>query len=98
MAEDVIVTAALCTILGFVLGMTIGRATSPKTFNPLQTYVECYACECRCIHPGQDDGQTTCWKHHDCSDGSCTHQDNDDDYHESVYRDWETNAYTKLTY
>lgn len=38
-----------------------------------QTYVECYACECRCINPGQDDGQTTCWTHHDCSDGSCTH-------------------------
>jgi hypothetical protein len=38
MAEDVIVTAALCTILGFVLGMIIGRATSPKTFNPLQLY------------------------------------------------------------
>ena len=52
-----------------------------------QTYVECYACECRCIHPGHDDGQTTCWKHHDCSDGSCTHQDNDDDYREEVDHD-----------
>lgn len=29
--------------------------------------------ECRCTHPGQDDGSTTCWVHHDCSDGSCTH-------------------------
>ncbi len=28
---------------------------------------------CRCLTPGQDDGQTTCWKHHDCRDGSCTH-------------------------
>lgn len=38
-----------------------------------QTYVECMACECRCITPGKEDGQTTCWVHHDCSDGSCTH-------------------------
>lgn len=29
--------------------------------------------ECRCTNPGKDDGQTTCWEHHDCSDGSCTH-------------------------
>lgn len=35
--------------------------------------------ECRCATPGQDDGQTTCWLHHDCSDGSCTHQDVDDE-------------------
>lgn len=28
---------------------------------------------CRCLTPGQDDGGTTCWQHHDCSDGSCTH-------------------------
>lgn len=38
-----------------------------------QTYAECKNCECRCLHPKQDDGDTTCWKHHDCSDGSCTH-------------------------
>lgn len=44
---------------------------------PHQTYVECYACECRCIHPGEDDGQTTCWTHHDCFKGECTHMDND---------------------
>lgn len=31
--------------------------------------------ECRCLNPGMDDGQTTCWVHHDCSDGSCTHAD-----------------------
>lgn len=29
--------------------------------------------ECRCTHPGQDDGSTTCWPHHDCSTGDCTH-------------------------
>ena len=29
--------------------------------------------KCRCLNVGQDDGQTTCWLHHDCSDGSCTH-------------------------
>lgn len=31
--------------------------------------------ECRCTNPGKDDGQTTCWEHHDCNDGSCTHQE-----------------------
>lgn len=29
--------------------------------------------ECRCTHPGQDDGSTTCWVHHDCMNGDCTH-------------------------
>jgi hypothetical protein len=29
--------------------------------------------ECRCTHPGLDDGSTTCWAHHDCSSGDCTH-------------------------
>ena len=39
-----------------------------------QTYVECKNCECRCINTGvAEDGEITCWKHHDCSDGSCTH-------------------------
>jgi hypothetical protein len=28
---------------------------------------------CRCKNEGQDDGDITCWKHHDCRDGSCTH-------------------------
>lgn len=42
-----------------------------------QSYAECQNCKCRCIHPGDDDGQMTCWTHHDCNDGSCTHQDND---------------------
>lgn len=31
--------------------------------------------ECVCRNPGEDDGDTTCWVHHDCSDGSCTHQE-----------------------
>lgn len=35
--------------------------------------------KCYCKTVGKDDGDTTCFKHHDCSDGSCTHQDNDDD-------------------
>lgn len=35
--------------------------------------------QCRCLNPPLDDGQTTCWLHHDCSDGSCTHQDVDDE-------------------
>lgn len=35
---------------------------------------------CECRNAGQDDGDTTCWIHHDCRDGSCTHID--EDYHE----------------
>ena len=31
--------------------------------------------KCQCKNPGQDDGETTCWIHHDCNDGSCTHQE-----------------------
>lgn len=31
--------------------------------------------KCRCTNVGQDDGQTTCWLHHDCLDGSCTHHE-----------------------
>lgn len=34
--------------------------------------------ECRCKNVGEDDGDTTCWVHHDCNDGTCTHQDGDD--------------------
>lgn len=30
---------------------------------------------CRCENKGQDDGQQTCWEHHDCNRGDCTHQD-----------------------
>lgn len=33
---------------------------------------------CRCEVVGQDDGENTCWVHHDCTDGSCTHTDGDD--------------------
>lgn len=29
--------------------------------------------ECNCTIPGQDDGSTTCWEHHDCMSGDCTH-------------------------
>lgn len=35
--------------------------------------------ECVCHTPGQDDGLYTCWKHHNCSDGICTHQDGEDE-------------------
>lgn len=38
--------------------------------------------ECRCLTIGMDDGETTCWKHHRCELGDCTHQDNDDYYSE----------------
>ena len=34
-------------------------------------------CECTCITRGMDDGYTTCWKHHRCEDGMCTHNDGD---------------------
>lgn len=33
---------------------------------------------CSCLNIGEDDGITTCFEHHDCSDGSCTHNDGDD--------------------
>lgn len=29
--------------------------------------------ECRCTNPGQDDGSNTCWVHHNCMTGDCTH-------------------------
>lgn len=40
-----------------------------------QTFLECETCKCRCITPGLEDGQITCWPHHDCNDGGCTHQE-----------------------
>lgn len=33
--------------------------------------------ECVCMVVGQDDGATTCWQHHNCYNGDCTHMDND---------------------
>ena len=33
-------------------------------------------CTCRTV--GKDDGMSTCWNHHDCSEGNCTHQDGED--------------------
>ena len=33
---------------------------------------------CECVYPPEDDGLATCWIHHDCTDGSCTHQDGED--------------------
>lgn len=32
---------------------------------------------CRCLTIGDDNGATTCWPHHDCFRGDCTHMDND---------------------
>lgn len=32
---------------------------------------------CTCLTVGEDDGATTCWQHHDCFRGDCTHMDND---------------------
>ena len=37
-----------------------------------------YKPKCECAHPPEDDGTTTCWIHHRCSDGICTHQDGED--------------------
>lgn len=33
-------------------------------------------CSCRTV--GKDDGNHTCFEHHNCGDGSCTHTDGDD--------------------
>jgi hypothetical protein len=38
-----------------------------------------YADNCQCKNPPEDDGDTTCWVHHRCSDGMCTHTDGDDE-------------------
>lgn len=35
--------------------------------------------ECRCRVFGEDDGNRTCWEHHDCTQGYCTHIDIDGD-------------------
>lgn len=34
--------------------------------------------KCHCLNVGEDDGPHTCWQHHDCFRGDCTHMDNDD--------------------
>lgn len=34
---------------------------------------------CSCKTVGMDDGAHTCFEHHRCSDGVCTHQDVGDD-------------------
>jgi hypothetical protein len=30
---------------------------------------------CTCSNWGEDDGQTTCWLHHNCQNGDCTHME-----------------------
>lgn len=35
--------------------------------------------ECLCETPGEDDGRTTCFLHHNCNRGECTHQDGEED-------------------
>lgn len=44
-------------------------------YSSLETFKENWeeAGRCTCTHPGQDDGSTTCWEHHDCTTGDCTH-------------------------
>ena len=51
----------------------------------LQSYTECENCGCLCNTPGKDDSQITCFMHHDCSLGYCTHQDNDDEGYSEVH-------------
>lgn len=34
---------------------------------------------CNCKHAGKDDGKTTCWVHHNCYNGECTHGEEIDD-------------------
>lgn len=34
---------------------------------------------CNCITPGQDDGRHTCFQHHDCTRGECTHMDGEEE-------------------
>jgi len=34
---------------------------------------------CCCNTPGKDDGDETCFIHHDCSLGNCTHTDGGDE-------------------
>lgn len=45
--------------------------------------------ECFCKNEGKDDGDTTCFLHHDCSLGHCTHWDVDvtevEDVKEELY-------------
>lgn len=68
-----------------LVGVREKSGTWPPT-KPSMPFVQCpydspelfkqnwrVAGECNCTTPGQDDGSTTCWEHHDCSDGSCTH-------------------------
>lgn len=31
--------------------------------------------DCTCINPGEDDGFFTCWRHHNCAWGDCTHNE-----------------------
>lgn len=33
--------------------------------------------KCICKTLGEDDGEFTCWNHHDCFRGDCTHTDVD---------------------
>lgn len=34
--------------------------------------------ECRCENSGRDDGNYTCWEHHNCRSGDCTHAEDDE--------------------
>lgn len=50
---------------------------------PLSPLFACY-----CNTPGMDDGQQTCFPHHDCNDGDCTHIDDDDDIGKEFEEDY----------
>lgn len=62
--EESEISKAFNTLMDDIDNGTVDRVRRPR--------------ECRCDSPGQDDGNQTCWLHHDCRDGSCTHTDGDE--------------------
>ena len=54
-----------------------------KTHKAQERPVDNTGRKCCCLNVGEADGPTTCWQHHDCWRGDCTHMDNDDsDYND----------------
>lgn len=62
--EESVVSKSFKTLLDDIDNHTVNRIRRPR--------------ECRCTTPGQDDGKQTCWRHHDCTRGDCTHMDGDE--------------------
>jgi len=56
----------------FLINRAKGRYTE---FSDKQLNIDHRPKRCQCLIPGNDDGQSTCFMHHDCNDGSCTHRD-----------------------